>query len=243
MLIDDEIPARNRLRHLLGDIADQMPAMVVAEAGDGIAALETIRAGTVDVALVDIRMPGMDGLQLALHLARLPVPPAVIFTTAYDQYAVQAFELSAVDYLLKPVRAERLLAALQKVRPLAPESLSALVPEGRRHLRSTERGRTHLVPVDAVIYLKAEQKYVTARTEKGEYLIEDSLTQLEEEFGPRFFRAHRNCLVALAAVAGYERGGDEPEGDAKWLLRLRGCTERIPVSRRQWPQVKALIST
>lgn len=243
MIVDDEKPARNRLRQLLDDLATQLPTEVVAEAANGLDALELAHANVLDLALVDIRMPRMDGLQLALHLSRLPKPPAVVFVTAYDQYAIKAFDLSAIDYLLKPVRAERLLDALQKARghALSQAALQALAPEGRRHLRSSERGRVMLIPVEDILYLKAELKYVTARTVVGEYILEESLTQLEHEFGARFLRVHRNCLVASAAVSGYARDANDEEGE-RWVLLLQGLAEKIPVSRRQWGQVKAAIT-
>ena len=244
LLVDDEAPARTRLRNLLDDIAPQLATEVVAEAGNGIEALERSEDAAFDVALVDIRMPRMDGLQLALQLMRRAEPPAIIFITAFDQYAVKAFDLSAVDYLLKPVRSQRLLEALRKVRrgEPGPAALQKLVPDGRRQLRSTERGRVILIPIEEVLFLRAEQKYVTARTAIAEHLLEDSLLQLESEFGQRFVRVHRNCLVAVAAIAGYERAADEEgEGEPHWQLRLRGVTDKIPVSRRQWPVVKALI--
>jgi two-component system response regulator AlgR len=248
LLVDDEAPARTRLRDLLGDLAAELPTEVVAEAGDGIGALERIEeleAGGVDVALIDIRMPRMDGIELAQHLGRLSPPPAIVFATAYDQYAVKAFELNAIDYLLKPVRAERLAAALKKARPAAlPDAvLRELAPEGRRHLRCSERGRVLLVPVHEVLYFKAEQKYVTARTAEREYLLEESLAHLEQEFAARLVRIHRNCLVARDAVAGCAREPLGPaEGDAAelhWTLVLKGVPERLAVSRRQWAQVKA----
>jgi len=250
LIVDDEAPARARLRDLLGDIAAELPTEVVVEAGDGIDALERIDAlapGAIDIALIDIRMPRMDGIELAQHLARLPQPPAVIFATAYDQYAVKAFELNAIDYLLKPVRAERLAAALKKaaLAPLPDAALRQLAPEGRRHLRCPDRGRVLLVPVAEVLYFKAEQKYVTARTAEREYLLEESLTQLEQEFAARLVRIHRNCLVARDAVIGCAR---EPvagvEGEAPelhWTLALDGVPEHLVVSRRQWAQVKALL--
>jgi two-component system response regulator AlgR len=243
MIVDDEQPARNRLRQLLGDLATQLPTEVVAEAANGLDALELAHVNVLDLALVDIRMPRMDGLQLALHLARLPKPPAVVFVTAYDQYAIKAFDLSATDYLLKPVKAERLLDALQKARGhvLSQATLQALAPDGRRHLRSSERGRVMLIPVEDILYLKAELKYVTARTVVGEYILEESLTQLEHEFGPRFLRVHRNCLVSSAAVSGYARDANDEEGE-RWVLLLQGLAEKIPVSRRQWGQVKAAIT-
>jgi two-component system response regulator AlgR len=250
LIVDDEAPARGRLRDLLGDIAAELPTEVVAEAGDGIAALERIDGmapGAIDIALIDIRMPRMDGIELAQHLARLPQPPAVIFATAFDEYAVKAFELNAIDYLLKPVRAERLAAALRKATPapLPDAALRQLAPQGRHHLRCPERGRVLLVPVAEVLYFKAEQKYVTARTAEREYLLEESLTQLEQEFAARLVRIHRNCLVARDAVTGCARESvTAAEGEAPelhWTLVLKGVPEHLPVSRRQWAQVKALL--
>lgn len=242
LIVDDEQPARERLKNLLADLAPELPNLVVAEAGDGVEALERLRLGEIDVALVDIRMPRLDGIDLARNVAALPEAPAIIFVTAYDQYAVKAFELSAVDYLLKPVRAPRLLEALKKARRLPPEApvWRELSPHGRRHLQSSERGRVLLVPVEDIVFLRAELKYVTARTAEREYLLEESLTHLEEEFGERFVRVHRNCLVARGAIAGCQRATAD-DGEAYWVVLLRGCSEPIPVSRRQWPQVKALI--
>lgn len=246
LLVDDEAPARARLRDLLADLAQELPTEVVAEAGDGIAALERaeeLAPGAIDIALIDIRMPRMDGIELAQHLARLPRPPAVIFATAYDEYAVKAFELNAIDYLLKPVRAERLAAALKKAAPapLPDAALRLLAPQGRHHLRCPERGRVLLVPVAEVLYFKAEQKYVTARTAEREFLLEESLAHLEQEFAARLVRIHRNCLVARDAVVGCARepAGDPPE--LHWVLALKGVPEHLPVSRRQWAQVKALL--
>ena len=243
LLVDDEAPARARLRDLLGDIAAEVPSIVVAEAADGFAALELAQAGNLDVALIDIRMPGMDGVELARHLARLPTTPAVIFVTAFDQYAVQAFELAALDYLVKPVRAARLADALRKARRRADDGIrlekSALAI--RQNLSCLERGRILLVPVAEILYLKAEQKYVTARTAEREYLLEESLVHLEAEFSERFLRVHRNCLVARAAVTGVERAAEQGDAEAHWQVILDGNEERLPVSRRQWPQVKALL--
>lgn len=244
LLVDDEAPARARLRDLLGDIASDVPSTVVAEAADGFAALERAQAGDLDVALIDIRMPGMDGVELARHLARLPSTPAVIFVTAFDQYAVQAFELAALDYLVKPVRAARLADALRKARRHADDAArlekSALAI--RQNLSCLERGRILLVPVAEILYLKAEQKYVTARTAEREYLLEESLVHLESEFSERFLRIHRNCLVARAAVTGVERAADQGDAEAHWQVILDGSAERLPVSRRQWPLVKALLA-
>ena len=245
LLVDDEAPARARLRDVLGDIAAEVPSIVAAEAADGFAALERAQATVLDVALIDIRMPGMDGVELARHLARLPGAPAVIFVTAFDQYAVQAFELAALDYLVKPVRAARLADALRKARRRADEAVrlekSALTI--RQNLSCLERGRILLVPVAEILYLKAEQKYVTARTTEREYLLEESLVQLEAEFSECFLRIHRNCLVARGAVTGVERAADAGDAEAHWQVILDGTAERLPVSRRQWPQLKALLRT
>jgi two-component system response regulator AlgR len=247
MVVDDEAPARARLRNLLDDIAERVPTVVVAEAGDGIEALEVSAGLVVDIALIDIRMPRMDGLELARQLAILPNPPGVIFATAFDQYAVKAFELSAVDYLLKPVRAERLAEALTKAAKspataALASAIEAIEPGGRRQLRCLERGKVLLVPVADVLYFKAELKYVTARTREREFLLEESLAQLESEFSRRFMRIHRNCLVARDAIAGYEREHEaSAEAEPRWALILHGVNERLPVSRRLWPQVKSVI--
>jgi two-component system response regulator AlgR len=186
-------------------------------------------------------------MEFARHLAALERPPAVVFVTAHDQYAIEAFELNALDYLLKPVRGPRLAAALAKARagggvrrePL--ERAAAAAGQGaRRYLSVSERGRIHLVPVAEVVYLKAELKYVTIRTGDREYLLEESLASLEQEFGEIFVRVHRSCLVARARVRGFERVVDEDGEGAGWGVLLEGVAERLPVSRRQWALVKAL---
>ena len=248
LVVDDEPLARDRLRELLVDIAIQFPSVVAGEAGNGIAALEFLRDHAVDVVLADIRMPGMDGIELAGHLGAFRAPPAVIFTTAYDNYAVQAFDLNAVDYLLKPVRAQRLLVALQKVQaaqPADPELLAsvgrAVRGGGRSHLSCLERGRLLLVPVGEVLYFKADLKYVTARTVDREYLLDEALTHLESEFAERFIRLHRAVLVARTALAGFEKAaGDDAEAYG-WAL-LRGVPDKLPVSRRQWAPARSALT-
>lgn len=244
LIVDDEPLARERLRTLLADLAPQLPNEVVGEAGNGLQALDCLRERKADVVLADIRMPGMDGIELASHLGRLVQPPALIFTTAYDNYAVQAFDLDAIDYLLKPVRAQRLLAALNKLPARRPEAAlidglgRQLRGGGRRHLSCHERGRLLLVPVDEILYFRAELKYVTARTVDREYLLDESLTRLESEFAERFVRLHRAVLVARAALAGFEKAaGDDAEAYG-WAL-LRGVPEKLPVSRRQWALARA----
>jgi two-component system response regulator AlgR len=240
VVADDEAPARSRLRDLLEDCAASMALEVVGDAPNGRALLDLLEHTEADVVLLDIRMPEMDGIEVAQHLQKLPDPPNVIFTTAYDSYALQAFELHAVDYLLKPIRLRRLFDALSRVRTITPLSLDVLqklTPEPRRHISVQERGRVILVPVDKILYLRAELKYVTIRTAEREYLLEESLTRLETEFGTRFVRIHRSCLVARDYVESFER---QAEGDAEgqWVVKLRDLDERLPVSRRQQHVIK-----
>lgn len=238
MVADDEPPARSRLRRLLEEIGG---VEVVAEAADGELAVAACREWQPQVALLDIRMPGTDGLEAARTLAGLPRPPAVIFVTAYDRHALEAFEAAAIDYLLKPVRRERLAQALTRATRLNPAQLAAIEghgesPEaaaGRTHLRVRLGDRVELVPVAEVLYFRAEQKYVVVRHRNGEALLEESLKALETELGAGFLRVHRNALVARGAIAGMERG---PGG--RWYLRLRGCDDRVEVSRRHLPEVR-----
>ncbi len=231
-IVDDEAPARNRLRELLGDCGEQ----VAGEAANGREALEKLALTPVDVVLLDIRMPQMDGIELAQHLQKLTPPPAFIFTTAYDAYAIRAFELHAVDYLLKPIRLSRLQEALSRVReakPVAADVLHELQQAPRRNLSIHERGRIHLIPVEQVLFLRAEAKYITVRTVEREYLLEESLTSLEKEFAAHFVRIHRNCLVAKSAVEGFERIGSEDGEGSGWMVKLAGLPERLAISRRQ----------
>ncbi len=250
-IVDDEQPARNRLRELLADCAAELPNEVVLEAVNGLQALDGLTECQPDVALLDIHMPGMSGIELARHLQQMSRPPAVIFITAHDQHAVSAFEVNAIDYLLKPVRAVRLAAALRKHTPPArAASASATTSTGadklagieagpRQYLSVAERGKVLLVPLAEVLFLKADAKYVSVRTATAEHLIEESLSHLEEEFAAQFLRIHRNCLVARAHLRGVERvSGSEGEG---WAVIIEGWPEKLPVSRRQWPLVKELV--
>jgi two-component system response regulator AlgR len=248
-IADDETPARERLRELLQDIAAEVPTTLAGEARNGVEALERLPASGAQVLLLDIRMPGMDGLELARHLVNLETAPAVVFVTAHDKHAIEAFELNALDYLLKPVRATRLAAALKKAAATgAPrrENLARAAGAPREYLSVAERHRIVLVPVRDILFLRAEQKYVTVRTREREHLIEESLVALEREFcgsepSQPFVRIHRNCLVARSAIRGFERtGGGEEE--AHWQVVLDGFGERLPVSRRQWPAVRELIA-
>jgi two-component system response regulator AlgR len=239
-IVDDEAPARERLKALLEDIAAELPTRVAGEAKDGLEAIERVPVSGADVVLLDIHMPGLNGLEVARHLAGLERPPAVVFVTAHDRHALEAFEVNALDYLLKPVRAERLAAALRKASVPARESLARAANGAREYLSVTERNRVVLVPVADIVFLRAEQKYVTVRTRSHEHLIEEPLVALEREFAATFVRIHRNCLVARGAIRGFERaaGGEE---DPHWLVVLDGVAERLPVSRRQWPQLREAV--
>jgi two-component system response regulator AlgR len=241
-IADDEAPARERLKELLSDVAGEMPTQVVGEARNGLEALERVPTSGAQVLLLDIHMPGMGGLEVARHLAGLESPPAIVFVTAHERHAVEAFELNALDYLLKPVRASRLATALKKAAAAAApgrEQLSRAAEAAREYLSVVERHRIVLVPVRDIVFLKAEQKYVTVRTREREHLIEESLVALEREFAERFVRIHRNCLVARAAIRGFERS-TEGEDEPHWLVVLDGVAERMPVSRRQWPMLREL---
>jgi two-component system response regulator AlgR len=269
-IVDDEAPARARLATLLSDIAAQCPHELAGQADNAQAALDGIARTRPDIVLMDIQMPGMSGIELAAHLsAHLEDAPAVIFITAFDAYALKAFEVQAIDYLLKPVRAARLAEAIRRAAALrskpptsgASTATQAIAPPFKRgHFSVQERGRLLLVPVAEVIYFKAELKYVTLRTRQREYLIEESLLSIEEELGAQFVRVHRNTLVARHAIIGVERGmqmapaaqegtvggAAGTEGDKameSWQIILRDIDERLPISRRQWPVVKALVNS
>jgi two-component system response regulator AlgR len=239
LIADDEAPARSRLRDLLDECRESFALVIVDEARNGREALEVINRENVDIVLLDIRMPEIDGMEAARHIAGMAEPPAIIFTTAFDAYALKAFEVNAIDYLLKPIRAERLLAALNKTRggtPVSRAALDAAANQPRRHLSVHERGKISLVPISDILYLRAELKYVTVRTAAREYLVEESLTRLEEEFADAFVRIHRNCLVARAAIAGFEKNAEESESG--WAVIIKATGEKLPVSRRQHHVIK-----
>ncbi len=243
-IADDEALARERVKALLADLAAELPTEVAGEAANGLEVLERLPGTGARVLLLDIQMPGMAGLEVARHLAQLPDAPAVIFVTAHERHAVEAFELNALDYLLKPVRAPRLAAALKKAAAAGPAPLASLErasERAREYFSVTERNRISLVPVRDVVYFKAELKYVTLRTRAGEHLIEEPLVQLEREFADRFVRIHRNCLVARDAIRGFERAGTQDD-EPHWEVMLEGVAERLPVSRRQWQAVKELVA-
>ena len=239
-IADDEAPARDRLRELLGDIAAELQTRVVGEAANGLEAIERVPSSGAEVLLLDIQMPGMGGLEVARHLATLEHSPAVVFVTAHDRHAVEAFDLNALDYLMKPVRAERLAAAIRKASVPEKARLANAANAPREYLSVAERHRIALVPVRDIVFLRAEQKYVTVRTREREHLLEESLVALERELADRFVRIHRNCLVARAAIRGFERSGEDAD-EPRWQIVLDGIAERLPVSRRQWPTLRSLL--
>jgi two-component system response regulator AlgR len=235
LIVDDEPPARLRLRQLVADLQDWQ---VAGEAAHGRQALDLCQVLAPDVVLLDIRMPEMDGLEVARHLSQLEQGPAVIFTTAYDDYAVQAFEAEAVGYLVKPVRRERLAKALQHAAKLTSRELQSLAAGNngaarRTHICVRKSKGLLLIPVDKVLYFQADQKYVTLHHAGGEELLDETLKDLEAEFPERFIRIHRNMLVALPCLERIETADDG--GYVAWV---RGRTEALPVSRRLAAEVK-----
>lgn len=238
LIVDDESLARSRLRTLLAD-CHSPPAEVVAEAAHGEGALDQLANARFDLVLLDIHMPGLDGLELARNLRSRPGAPAVVFVTAYAAHAVTAFELEAVDYLTKPVRAERLQQALQKAERYLNER-RAPVAETQDVLLIQDRGRTERVPLSDILYLKSELKYLTVRTASRSHIFDGSLAELEERYPARFVRVHRNALVARAAIRALEKydDGEDAEG---WALRLDGIPEPVMVSRRQLSTVREVL--
>jgi two-component system, LytTR family, response regulator AlgR len=246
LIVDDESLARLRLRALLCGLQD-LTIEVTGEAGNVQEALACLQAQPVDALLLDIRMPGADGLRLAAKLKQLPKPPAIIFVTAHAEHALKAFELEAVDYLTKPVRRERLLAALQRVqqridalqRPALATEAAALVVN--------DRGRTLRVPLIEVLYCKADQKYVSLRTAEHSYLLDESLSELEQrlaDLGGSFIRVHRNALVARQAIRALElrlRDGESDADTEGWAVRVAPLDEWLGVSRRQVAAVRAAL--
>ena len=239
LIVDDEHLARARLRALLGECTEPL-VDVRAEAANAAQALELLRRQDFDVALLDIHMPGADGMALAQTLRAMPNPPALVFVTAHAEHAVQAFELEAVDYLTKPVRLARLMAALQKTVRQRQMAHNAL-PEAEQFLTIQDRGRTERVPLAEVVFLKAELKYITVRTATRSYILDGSLSELEEKYKRVFLRVHRNALVARRAVRAVEKHFDEHEGEG-WAVRLHGLDEVLVISRRQLAAVRELVA-
>lgn len=240
LIVDDETLARSRLRALLADCTAPQ-AHPGGEATSAVQAMELLRRERFDAVLLDIHMPGADGLALAQALRELPQAPAIVFVTAHAEHAVAAFELEAVDYLTKPVRLERLQAALQKVERRLRQDGAAPVPSGPEVLVIQDRGRTERVPLAEVLYFKAELKYVTVRTAARSYILDASLSELEERHAAHFMRIHRNALVARHAVRALEKHFDPEEGEG-WAVRLNGVEELLAVSRRQLTAVREALT-
>lgn len=239
LIADDEPLARERLASLLQEAG----AELIAAVGNGEHAVrEADRLGP-DLCILDIRMPLLDGLDAARAIVAVPDPPAIVFCTAYDEYALKAFEAHAVDYLMKPVRLERLQQALERARRMAGSKLDAVAASmspsrQRTHICARVRGNLVLVAVSDILYLQAEDKYVVVHHTKGQVLVEDALKGLEDEFVDRFVRIHRNCLVARARLAGLTRGTD-----GRIFARIEGCADELEVSRRNLPGLRKLVRT
>lgn len=235
LVVDDEKLARARMRELIEKEGEHL---IVGEAMNGNEAIEKTMDLKPECLLMDIRMPVMDGLEAAMHLQSMDLPPAVIFTTAYDQHALEAFEVNAIDYLLKPIRKDRLSAALQKAKQVSMKQLREVSkaqtePSFRSHISVHMRGQITLIPVQDIVYFMADNKYVTVRTTTEQHLIEDSLVSLEDEFSERFLRIHRNALVAVDYIRGIEK---QPSG--RWRVLLREIEDKLDVSRRHTPEVR-----
>jgi two-component system response regulator AlgR len=227
LVVDDEPLARERLSHLVQDLPDAELAGVASTGEEALLLAGRLRP---DVVLLDIRMPGMDGLEAAHHLARMPEPPTVIFTTAYEQHALAAFDAQAAGYLLKPVRPEKLAEALARARRPTRAQLTRIAEgagRGRTRIAVRVRDELRMIPIENVLCFIAEQKYTTLRHTGGEELIEEPLKELEEEFAGRFVRVHRNSLVAIAHVECLER-----DAEGHHTVRLRNGRGSLAVSRR-----------
>jgi len=237
LIVDDEPLARSRMRTLLAGCAT--PAVNVAgEAANAAQAMELLARTPLDAVFLDVQMPGADGVTLARTLRGMARPPAIVFVTAHAEHAVAAFEVEAIDYLTKPVRLERLQAALEKVERRSAPGAEA-EPEV---LLIQDRGRTERVPLAEVVYFKAELKYVTVRTPDRSYILDGSLAELEEKFSDQFLRVHRNALVARKAVRALEKHYDAEEGEG-WAVRLTGIDELLAVSRRQLTAVREALGS
>jgi two-component system, LytTR family, response regulator AlgR len=239
LIVDDEPLARLRLRSLLDALRSDGFECEVTEAGNADEALQALRDQAVDAVLLDIGLPGRNGLKLADAMKALPQPPAVIFVTAHAEHALRAFELQALDYLTKPVRRERLLAALQRLPPSAAPA-GAAPPLAEPVIVVSDRGRVLRLPVREVLYLKAEQKYVTLRTAAHTHVLDDALSDLEQRLGGAFIRIHRNALVAVAAIRALELRGAQGDADG-WAVRVAPLDEWLRVSRRQVAAVRAAL--
>jgi two-component system response regulator AlgR len=233
-IVDDEPLARARLRAQVQEIG---LGEIVAEAANGLEAIRAVESTQPDVVLLDIRMPGMDGIETARHLMNFTAPPAVVFTTAYDEHALAASEANAIDYLLKPIRSGRLQQALEKARVLTAAQTGGVVAvsdsSARTHVSGVVQGNMSLVAIEQVLYFHADQGYVDVIWDGGSILIEESLRALEKEFGDRFVRVHRNALVAVEYITGLQR-----DAGGNYLVSVHAGDTQLPVSRRLLSQVR-----
>ncbi len=239
LIVDDEPLARQRLIRMIERFDSYE---VVGEASNGLEAVQAIDQFDPDIVLLDVRMPGEDGLEAARKISEMPEPPAVIFCTAYDEYALEAFKTLAVGYLLKPVQQDQLQEALNKARKLNKVQLNTVnaeaVPEGQRqNIAAKTRKGVELIPINSIHCFIADQKYVTVKHEEGETLIDDTLKELEQEFPDRFLRVHRNALVAISEVEAMERSSA-----GQFELRLKSTDYRPAVSRRHVANVREVLS-
>jgi two-component system response regulator AlgR len=239
LIVDDEAPARDRLRQILDD---EPGYEVVGEAGNGEEALHRAAELKPDIVLLDIRMPGMEGIEAARHLNAMEPAPAVVFTTAYDEYAIDAFEARAIGYVLKPVRRSRLTGALEQAKRLAGAALSEAASDARldtrrRHVCAYAHGELKLIPLEEISVFRADQKYVSVDHDNGQDLIDDSLKSLEAEFGDRFVRIHRGALIAVDRIDRIEKNA---EGKSRVVLRegSQVDTKELIISRRHVAEVK-----
>lgn len=248
LIADDEPLARERMLSILETLKSEYPIGEIILAQDGQEAFTKIterESKTPLLALLDIHMPNMTGLEVASHVVKMRKPPLIVFVTAHEEHAVEAFESQAFDYILKPLRRERLVEVFDKMDRLAllhdqlsnRQNLNEVGLKKRQHLSVSERGKVRLIPIEDILFLKAELKYTTIKTSDREYLTEEPLTSLFEEFSEHFIRIHRNCLIAKNRLRGFERNRGEESG---WLAILDGHSEKLPVSRRQWTQIREL---
>lgn len=250
LIADDEPLARERLAQMIRSLSEEFPIGEILVASDGLEAFNLLsgssegeaRPCAPDIAFLDIRMPKIGGLELALHLSKSKRPPLVVFVTAYDEYAVRAFEADVLDYILKPARKERLREAFEKIlragrlaQRLTPKAAAEAGMPSRTHISVAERGRVFLIPIGDIIYFKSELKYTTIKTAEKEYLTEEPLLSFEQEFSADFVRIHRNCLISRPRLRGFEKSKTEEGG---WCALLDGVSEKLPVSRRQWALIR-----
>lgn len=243
LICDDEPLARDRMRRLVENLQGYE---IVGEAQNGLEAVEMTKAQEPDVLLIDIQMPGLDGLEASLHISKLPNPPAIIFCTAYNDYAVEAFKVNAIAYLLKPVKSEQLDEALKSSQKLNKAQLKMLSTQTtditgdttakRSHISAKTHRGIELIDINEIRYFKADQKYVVIRHLGGEVLVDDALKDFERDLGDAFIRIHRNALVAIEHIEGLD-----VVSAGQYLVRMRGIEEKLQVSRRHAPQVRKLL--